>query len=57
VLGSLIASVIFVDGLNAVVAVAALVAAAGAAIAWPLLAGFRVQPGRATSSSSASGST
>ena len=30
-----------IDGLNAVFAVAALIAAAGAAVAWPLLAGFR----------------
>ena len=30
-----------VDGLDAVFTVAALIAAAGAAIAWPLLAGFR----------------
>jgi len=37
--------------------IAACIAAAGAAIAWPLLAGFRVQPSQAASSSSASGST
>ena len=46
-----------VDGLNAVFIVAALVAAVAAAIAWPLLRGFRVQPSQAASSSSASGST
>jgi EmrB/QacA subfamily drug resistance transporter len=45
------------DGLNAVFVVAAATAAAGALIAWPLLAGFRVQPSQAASSSSASGST
>jgi EmrB/QacA subfamily drug resistance transporter len=45
-----------VDGLNAVFLVAALVAAAGAVIAWPLLGGFG-QPSQAASSSSASGST
>jgi EmrB/QacA subfamily drug resistance transporter len=33
-----------VDGLNAVFVVAAAIAAAGAAVAWPLLAGFGVQP-------------
>jgi len=47
----------FVDALDAVFVVAALIAAAGAAIAWPLLAGFRVQLGQAASSSSASGRT
>jgi predicted MFS family arabinose efflux permease len=46
-----------VEGLNAVFVVAALIAAVGAAIAWPLLAGFRVQPSQAASSSSASGTT
>jgi EmrB/QacA subfamily drug resistance transporter len=46
-----------VDGLNAVFLVAAVIAAAGALVAWPLLAGFRVQPSQAASSSSASGST
>ncbi len=35
-----------VDGLNSVFAVAAAVAAAGAVIAWPLLRGFGVPPGR-----------
>jgi EmrB/QacA subfamily drug resistance transporter len=46
-----------VDGLNAVFVVAAAIAAAGAAVAWPLLADFRVQPSQAANSSSASGST
>jgi EmrB/QacA subfamily drug resistance transporter len=39
-----------VDGLNAAFLVAALVAAAGAAIAWPLLRGFGVEPSEAASS-------
>jgi hypothetical protein len=46
-----------VAGIDAVFIVAASVAAAGAVIAWPLLAGFRVQASQAASSSSASGST
>ena len=46
-----------VDGLNAVFVVAAAVAAAGAVVAWPLLAGFGVQPSQAASSSSALGTS
>jgi hypothetical protein len=42
---------------DAIFDVAAVIAVAGAAIAWPLLAGFSVQPSQAASSSSASGST
>ena len=43
--------------LDAVFLVAALIAAAGAVLAWPLLGGFGVQPSQPASSSSASGST
>jgi EmrB/QacA subfamily drug resistance transporter len=46
-----------VDGLDAVFLVAALIAAAGAAVAWPLLGDFGVQPSHAANSSRASGST
>ena len=45
------------DGLNAVFVVAALVAFAGAAVAWPLLGDLRSQPSQAASSSSAPGTT
>ena len=41
-----------VDGLNAVFVVAAAIAAAGAVVAWPLLAGFGVQPSQAASGAS-----